>query len=488
MLHAPPIVDLRPYADTVTFEFPGGSFQQTSIYLAAWGAPLRLVASRGADGRVHFRQDTGGVERPLSVTARNFPNGIPAMVDIKLLRKNGTTAFHERSSLCPNFGGFFSFTSGERLDDANPGTPETPTFPANCGETFSKRVVEGIDRGWDVILPSDFFAPNGTYTLRVEVNPDRTLRESNYRNDVATAKVKIGDSGRVGAAPALRTQPTAPSFAAGPEGVFPPRSATLDAVRKAAAPGLEGRIKQALPDLAPLPAEQISPDRQSGRDLLTFASTIWNGGRGPVVVEGFRSSPTRMDAYQLFYGHGRLLGSRRAGDLVYDPQDGHHHWHYDGLARYRLLHEDGSAVQTSGKIGFCFGQVFPIDMRLPNAVFTPPPWLNTFCGHRFSPSTRMRLDVGWGDMYTQFVAGQAFDITDVPNGTYQIEITVNNGGRLLETTAANNRSLRTVILGGTPGHRTVTVPPVFGAGAQATRTEGEGAFRFPLKATGLLGR
>ncbi len=83
MLHAPPVVDLRPYADTVTFEFPGGSFQQTSIYLAAWGAPLRLVAA-----------------------------------------------------------------------------------PANCGETFSKRVVEGIDRGWDVILPSDFFAPNGTYTLR----------------------------------------------------------------------------------------------------------------------------------------------------------------------------------------------------------------------------------------------------------------------------------------------------------------------------------
>ena len=53
------------------------------------------------------------------------------------------------------------------------------------------------------------------------------------------------------------------------------------------------------------------------------------------------------------------------------------------------------------------------------------------------------------------------DITDVPNGTYQIEITVNNAGRLLETTAANNRSLRTVVLGGTPGHRTVGVPPVF---------------------------
>ena len=77
---------------------------------------------------------------------------------------------------------------------------------------------------------------------------------------------------------------------------------------------------------------------------------------------------------------------------------------------------------------------------------------------------------------------------DARPGGYQIEITVNDGGHLLETTAANNRSLRTVVLGGTPGHRTVSVPPVFGAGAQATRTEGDGAFRFPLRATGLLRR
>jgi hypothetical protein len=118
------------------------------------------------------------------------------------------------------------------------------------------------------------------------------------------------------------------------------------------------------------------------------------------------------------------------------------------------VHKDGSAVQTSGKIGFCFGQVLPIDMRLRNAVLTPPPWL----------------------------------ITNVPNGTYEIEITVNDNGRLWETTTADNRSLRTVILGGTPGHRTVSVPPVFGAGPQATRAESKGAFRFPLRATGLLGR
>ena len=32
------------------------------------------------------------------------------------------------------------------------------------------------------------------------------------------------------------------------------------------------------------------------------------------------------------------------------------------------------------------------------------------------------MPVGWGDTYFQFVAGQAFDITSVPNGTYYIEV------------------------------------------------------------------
>ena len=74
-------------------------------------------------------------------------------------------------------------------------------------------------------------------------------------------------------------------------------------------------------------------------------------------------------------------------------------------------------------------------------------------------------DTGWGDTYSQFLPGQSFDITNMSNGTYYIEVVANPDHRLYERSTSNNRSLRKVILGGTRGHRTVTVPPYQGIDA-----------------------
>jgi hypothetical protein len=72
--------------------------------------------------------------------------------------------------------------------------------------------------------------------------------------------------------------------------------------------------------------------------------------------------------------------------------------------------------------------------------------------------SRGKVPVGWGDTYIQSIAGQNFDITNVPNGTYYIKVVANPEKVLHETTTSNDVSLRKVILGGTPGHRTVKVP------------------------------
>ena len=77
-----------------------------------------------------------------------------------------------------------------------------------------------------------------------------------------------------------------------------------------------------------------------------------------------------------------------------------------------------------------------------------PPWP---CGEA--------LDVGNGDTYQQSLAGQSIDITDVPNGTYYIEVLANPANKLLESSTDNNSALREIILGGTPQARTITVPP-----------------------------
>jgi len=72
------------------------------------------------------------------------------------------------------------------------------------------------------------------------------------------------------------------------------------------------------------------------------------------------------------------------------------------------------------------------------------------------------LDVGWGDTYTQFQRGQAFDITGLPNGNYHVRVHVNPTGSMLETDTTNNIEDRLIRLRGKPGHRRVVVPPWHG--------------------------
>jgi hypothetical protein len=66
------------------------------------------------------------------------------------------------------------------------------------------------------------------------------------------------------------------------------------------------------------------------------------------------------------------------------------------------------------------------------------------------------------DTYFQSLPGQSFDITDLPNGRYYIQVEVNPTWLLHEASTDNNVSYRRVRLKGSPGHRTVVVPPYFG--------------------------
>ena len=81
------------------------------------------------------------------------------------------------------------------------------------------------------------------------------------------------------------------------------------------------------------------------------------------------------------------------------------------------------------------------------------------CGGPSALWIREILDVGWGDTYSQFVAGQAFDISNLPNGDYYVRVHVNPTGSMLEGAAANNVEDRLVMLRGKRGYRRVIVPP-----------------------------
>jgi hypothetical protein len=146
--------------------------------------------------------------------------------------------------------------------------------------------------------------------------------------------------------------------------------------------------------------------------------------------------------------------------MEWDPRPEHHHWHFEDFASYRLLDSARHEVVRSQKEAFCVASPDAIDLFVKNAVWQPDNTdLHTSCGQEDSLTVREVLATGHGDTYLNFVPGRALDIHDLPNGTYYIEVTANPQHRLYETRLSNDVSLREVIIGGSPGARTVRVPP-----------------------------
>jgi hypothetical protein len=163
---------------------------------------------------------------------------------------------------------------------------------------------------------------------------------------------------------------------------------------------------------------------------------------------------------------------------VYDSRPTHLHWHFQDFATYDLVDRNSRRVATSGKEAFCLAPTDAIDLLAPNATMNPGNGdLSTACGDAGSVWTREVLASGWGDTYTQSRAGQSLDVTSLPNGSYRIRITANPMHALHEVSTANNVSLRTVILGGVPGARTVRVPPYQGIDTETGGGGGPGPRR-----------
>jgi CDP-diacylglycerol--glycerol-3-phosphate 3-phosphatidyltransferase len=147
------------------------------------------------------------------------------------------------------------------------------------------------------------------------------------------------------------------------------------------------------------------------RDLVRLSLTTRNDGPGSVdlgnpMCPNCLTNPGEICANPLFFC---------------SPAGGHDHPHYRNFLRYELLDPNGSVAATGAKLGFCLE--------------------DTSCdsGVRASHTcTDQGLTAGCSDTYPYYLGCQYVDVTDVPDGTYELRVTVDPLGQIDEADETNN--------------------------------------------------
>jgi len=446
----PPSIRMLASSTTLTVERGRRDFVwvDPGAWIASVGGAFELRATRADyDSPVVLEQvdaTTGDPLRSLPADLLDGWYGLADFVHVSVRHGDDRPVLRSSTSFCPNTW------DRQRLNDEGPVNARYPTFCA--GGPFTRGMVWGIDDGWAVPSLGDVYyglgwkAERNRYRIRVWIDPS-------YRPllGISDADAEIVVRVRVARGTSARRATERPGPAYAPA---------------ANVPDVTDPAPETLPDLVALPAWSIDPyhDRRSGRDVLRFNATEWNAGPGTLVVEGFRDTDeTEMDADQYFSSGDDPVGRTNIGALEYHAGGGHDHWHFEEFTAYSLLDASKELVAPSDKQSWCLANTDAIDLAVPNANWVAYGGdLFTACGGPSALWVREVLDVGWGDTYSQYVAGQAFDITDLPNGTYYIRVHVNPTGAMLESTDANNVEDRLVILKGRPGSRRVEVPPWHG--------------------------
>jgi len=431
-------------------------FLDAGVYVVAMRSALQFDVQRASYTKAitatQIISSPGGQITKRPVPRKWFDGffGLRRFLRITIRNTSGKKVGSALTTFCP--GDFSQQRSG-------PNAPPRSPFPFGCfGNPFQISTVWGLQRGWGADAAGGRFRLRlGTYKVSVHVTTywQRFLHVS-PKAATATLTIHVVKGRRC----RFICAPARPAHRATHSRPLPSHPASV--------PVLNNPPASVLPDLTPLPSWGISvirPRRNNPTsEALAFGATVWVGGHARLDVEGFRShgSPT-MKAWQYFYKHGRVVGRARAGTMGFDGKAGHTHWHFEQFAQYRLLNKSKSQVLRSRKVGFCIAPTDSIDLAIPNAMWQPSfIGFGGECGAPTALWVREQLPLGWGDTYFQFLPGQSFNITNLPNGAYYIEIISNPRHVLRESNYNNNVSLRKIILGGTTGNRTVKVPAFHG--------------------------
>jgi hypothetical protein len=200
-----------------------------------------------------------------------------------------------------------------------------------------------------------------------------------------------------------------------------------------------------LPDLLTLPSETIFIEFEGDRKIMRFETSIANVGEADLYLTGERDPEAEVDrAIQTVVTTGGEERSKVIGEFAYHPE--HTHVHLQNFAEYELwgYPEEGEnePLVTQEKIGFCLFDYVPYDLTMPNAA-QEKQFLYANCTEGLQG-----LSVGWVDTYLPRREGQSFDITDLPDGRYQIRMMANHERYIMESSYDNNESLTLIEISG----------------------------------------
>jgi hypothetical protein len=157
--------------------------------------------------------------------------------------------------------------------------------------------------------------------------------------------------------------------------------------------------------------------------LLRFDGFVHNRGQGALEVRGSQPLGGVMQAtvQRVYRSDGSFTddGSRDP-EIIWEPEDGHDHWHLKDAARYSLWNAAKTAeVAPAMKVGFCLIDSQRIETNGPSSArYTVSG--NNFCGQDEPQRSSITegVSAGWRDIYDRTLAFQWVDVTDVQPGTY----------------------------------------------------------------------
>ncbi|MGH2653160.1 MAG: lysyl oxidase family protein [Actinomycetota bacterium] len=434
-----PSLSLFAARDNITaYRYGKWVYLDLGTWITPTGGAFEIRASRpDYDSPVDLRQ----VDAQTGATIRDLPDdllqgwfGLDRFFRMTVRTKGGKWVAGRTLGFCPNDG------EHQRLNDTG---PPNSVYPWVCGgHPLTRGMVWGIDDGWAVGTFGWYGGPE------LKLKPKKYTVTLKIRSEYATLlevpkedrKVTVGVTVKKGSGGYYAKGRPEKAFEGAPEpGV----------------PDVDDPDPSTLPNLVAMPAWAFETFSRKGRDYLAFAAMEWNEGPAPLVVEGFRrQGEDVMDAYQYFHDGDGAVGRASVGTFEYHGSGGHNHWHFEQFTRYSLLDASQTEVVRSKKQSWCLAPTDAVDLTTPGANWNPGSLgLHTACGSESSLWVREILDVGWGDTYFQYYGGQAFNITNLPNGKYFVEVHVNPTGDLYETDTSDNVVLRQVKLKGKAGNR-----------------------------------